>query len=89
MSSKKRRYTFDVCSECGKKVDTKTEFRDEGDLKIFQEFGLCQKCIDERCVFTEEDHARERKLHDTREKKERKAIEDFKAGMKVRMEIFL
>jgi len=89
MSSKKRSYTLDVCSECGKKVDIKTGFRDEYDLKIFQEFGLCQKCIDERCVFTEEDHARERKLQDTIENEERKEIEDLKARMKVKMEGFL
>jgi len=35
------------CALCGKKIDTKTEFRDELSMREHEVSGLCQKCQDE------------------------------------------
>lgn len=35
------------CPLCGKKIDTKTEFRDELSMREYEVSGLCQKCQDE------------------------------------------
>ena len=34
------------CALCGKKIDTKTEFRDALSIREYAISGLCQKCQD-------------------------------------------